>query len=111
MTRLEAAESKPAIMWSHEALLEAAQAVLIEELSVGEVDLEPGMDMPTAAVMLARKCSEYLKDEHNQPYNELYEKVLRVMMGDRDGKTVPNSVPVDIDTADYFRGRIGSMGY
>jgi hypothetical protein len=79
-------EAGKVIVWPNEALLEAAQAVLIEGLTVGEVELNPGLDMPTAAKMLARKCSEYLKDEHNQPYNELFEKVLRVMMGDRDGK-------------------------
>ena len=79
-------EAEKLIVWPHEALLEAAQAVLIEELTVGEVELNPGLDMPTAAKMLARECSEYLKDEQNNPYNEFYEKVLRVMMGDRDGK-------------------------
>lgn len=77
------------IIWPHEALLEAAQAVLLEELAVGEAELQPGLDMPAAAARIARECSQYLKDEHNQPYNEFYEKVLRVMMGDRDGKIGP----------------------
>ena len=78
-------EAEKLIVWPNEALLEAAQAVLLEELAVGEAELNPGLDMPTAAGIIARECSEYLKDEHNQPYNELYEKILYVMMGDRDG--------------------------
>lgn len=74
------AEAENVIIWPSQALLEAAQAVLIEELAVGECELQPGLDMPEAAALLARKCSEYLKDEQGQPYNEFYEKVLRVMM-------------------------------
>ena len=74
------------IVWPNQALLKAAQAVVIEELAVGEVELQPGIEMPEAAATIARECSEYLKDEQNQPYNEFYEKVLRVMMGDRDGR-------------------------